>query len=133
MPGRIYIPFDVTPELVESTFAGAGMGAVYVGPQSEWENPFTHSDVGGQFPSLSDKQLATMVTSHFQTLTHLGVVHFPNWRHLGGRRGPVTFRYPSIDKIRSELSGKHLACNCPLDEACHADVLLQLANPEPTS
>lgn len=27
------------------------------------------------------------------------------------------------------LSGKDLACFCPLDRACHADVLLELANP----
>lgn len=27
-----------------------------------------------------------------------------------------------------ELRGKNLACWCPLDQACHADVLLELAN-----
>ena len=26
------------------------------------------------------------------------------------------------------LRGKHLACYCPLDQPCHADVLLELAN-----
>lgn len=29
----------------------------------------------------------------------------------------------------SELRGKHLACFCRLNEACHADALLELANP----
>lgn len=28
----------------------------------------------------------------------------------------------------SELRGKNLACWCPLDQPCHADVLLELAN-----
>ncbi len=28
----------------------------------------------------------------------------------------------------SDLRGKHLACGCQLDEPCHADVLLQMAN-----
>lgn len=28
----------------------------------------------------------------------------------------------------SELRGKDLACWCPLDKECHADVLLELAN-----
>jgi hypothetical protein len=28
----------------------------------------------------------------------------------------------------SELRGKDLACFCPLDQPCHADVLLELAN-----
>jgi hypothetical protein len=36
---------------------------------------------------------------------------------------------PSIDSIRAELAGKNLACFCPLDQPCHADVLLELANP----
>lgn len=28
-----------------------------------------------------------------------------------------------------ELAGKNLACWCPLDQPCHADILLELANP----
>jgi hypothetical protein len=28
----------------------------------------------------------------------------------------------------AELRGKNLACWCPLDKPCHADVLLELAN-----
>ena len=35
---------------------------------------------------------------------------------------------PSQDVIRAELRGKDLACFCPLDQPCHADVLLELAN-----
>lgn len=31
-----------------------------------------------------------------------------------------------------KLRGKNLACWCPLDQHCHADVLLELANKEPT-
>ena len=40
----------------------------------------------------------------------------------------VTKTPPSLDRIRSELRGKNLACWCPLDQPCHADVLLELAN-----
>jgi hypothetical protein len=29
---------------------------------------------------------------------------------------------------RRELSGKDLACWCPLDSPCHGDVLLEIAN-----
>ena len=32
--------------------------------------------------------------------------------------------------VRSELKGKDLACWCPLDQPCHADVLLKIANEE---
>lgn len=31
-------------------------------------------------------------------------------------------------KLRRDLQGKNLACWCPLDKPCHADVLLELAN-----
>ncbi|MGZ9809958.1 DUF4326 domain-containing protein [Pseudoroseicyclus sp. H15] len=32
--------------------------------------------------------------------------------------------------VRAELRGKELCCWCPLDEPCHADVLLRVANEE---
>jgi hypothetical protein len=45
-------------------------------------------------------------------------------------------RLPAIEKYRqwvmckdlSELRGKNLACYCPLNQPCHADILLELAN-----
>ena len=45
---------------------------------------------------------------------------------------PLSFlpAYPALDEIRAELRGKNLACFCPLDQPCHADVLLELANKE---
>jgi len=41
---------------------------------------------------------------------------------LAGRLGV------SVDDVRRELRGRDLACYCPLDEACHADVLIEIAN-----
>jgi hypothetical protein len=35
---------------------------------------------------------------------------------------------PSLKQIAEQLGGKNLACWCPLDAPCHADVLLELAN-----
>jgi hypothetical protein len=34
----------------------------------------------------------------------------------------------TIAEVRNELAGRDLACWCPLDKPCHADVLLDLAN-----
>jgi hypothetical protein len=37
----------------------------------------------------------------------------------------------AINRMRSEIAelrGKDLACWCPLDQPCHADALLELAN-----
>lgn len=37
--------------------------------------------------------------------------------------------YPHIaERARNQLRGKDLACWCPLDQPCHADVLLEIAN-----
>lgn len=36
--------------------------------------------------------------------------------------------YPSRAEIVRELKGKNLACFCALDQPCHADVLLKIAN-----
>ena len=41
---------------------------------------------------------------------------------LGGRSA-VT-----VEDVKRELRGRDLACYCPLDEPCHADVLLSIAN-----
>ena len=37
-------------------------------------------------------------------------------------------RPPTREEIRRELRGRDLACWCRLDQSCHADVLLKLAN-----
>lgn len=37
-------------------------------------------------------------------------------------------RYPFTEAELAEIRGKDLACWCPLDQPCHADVLLRLAN-----
>ena len=49
----------------------------------------------------------------------------------------VSFEWELSDegkaRIREHLKGKNLACWCPLDAKCHADILLYIANdwPEP--
>lgn len=44
---------------------------------------------------------------------------------------PVETQHMARNYVRTrleDLRAKNLACWCPLDQACHADVLLQLAN-----
>ena len=40
-------------------------------------------------------------------------------------RGGLSF---GVDDVRRELAGRDLACWCRLDEQCHADILLEIAN-----
>lgn len=38
-------------------------------------------------------------------------------------------KYPElVEKIKMELKGKNLACFCSLENDCHADILLKIAN-----
>ena len=34
----------------------------------------------------------------------------------------------TLPLLKRELAGKDLACWCPLDQPCHADILLEIAN-----
>lgn len=43
-------------------------------------------------------------------------------------RGVELFRQHAAGLDVSELRGKNLACSCKPDAACHADVLLEIAN-----
>lgn len=102
---------------------------VVVGRPGKWGNPFRAQDTGTQYPSLNDEQIAGMLVSHFRDLLRAGgSLHYPNWLFWGGQRGPRDVSYPSETEIRAELAGKSLACWCPLDRPCHADVLLEVAN-----
>lgn len=45
----------------------------------------------------------------------------------------TTSRPALVDQIRDELAGHDLMCWCALTDPCHADVLLELANPRAPS
>jgi len=47
---------------------------------------------------------------------------------LGGLPTRPTARPVTVGEVRLNLVGVDLACWCPLNEPCHADVLLQIAN-----
>lgn len=55
------------------------------------------------------------------------------WRRETAAEAVVEYQVwilSNVNRIRrlDELRGKSLACWCPLDKPCHADVLLELAN-----
>jgi hypothetical protein len=99
-------------------------GAVYVGRPGPYGNPFTPTECRDAGFTGTDTEIAERCVEAFEAW--LG----PSWRINWD--GPVseTARNRILKKI-PELRGKDLACWCPLDEPCHADVLLELANKEP--
>lgn len=92
-------------------------GTVVVTRPTKWGNPFLakdyhYGDGEPQQPGMN----AWMVELYRRWITE------------GGDGAPT------VETIRRELRGKHLACYCPLTDAkgnrvpCHADVLLEIAN-----
>ncbi len=82
---------------------------VYVGRGSRWENPHDWRKVGGSRPAYLGKMIAR---DYYKADLKYG--------ELGYTRADV----------RTILRGKNLMCWCGLDEPCHADVLLEVANSE---
>ena len=77
-------------------------GAVYVGHPTKWGNPFA---VGGDG-------------------TAQACVDLYRWFRFSHS---IDFKL-NVPEVKAELRGKDLACWCPLDQPCHADVLLEIAN-----
>jgi hypothetical protein len=76
---------------------------IYVGRPSVWGNPFV---VGSQLlngDTLTAEKAVALYRQHVLEIFDLRT-------------------------IRTRLGGKNLACWCPLDRPCHADVLIELAN-----
>ena len=77
---------------------------VVVGRPTAWGNPFPIGKIGRE---EAVKRFRAMLDSPAE---------MANWL------------YPPLSKIREKLRGRNLACWCRLDEPCHADVLLEIAN-----
>lgn len=76
--------------------------AVYVGRPTKWGNPYSVEDCG------SPERAVELFEDHIEN--------------------EIAIAPENLDEIRSELAGRDLACWCGLDQPCHVDVLLRLAN-----
>jgi hypothetical protein len=90
-------------------------GAVVVARPSKWGNPWRVGDHAMvEWPMGAEVQTAREVV-----ITPGIAVELYRWAFT-----------PDANDIRAELAGRDLACWCPLDQPCHADVLLEIANSE---
>lgn len=89
-------------------------GAINVARPTKWGNPFRIKEYE---PYCEADSLHGFAVSDFRGLIE------GRWDHL-----PDNPSYPSREEIRAELAGHDLACWCPLNQPCHADILLELAN-----
>lgn len=110
------------------------VGAVYVGRPSLWGNPYSLDDLRAIFPEVPiAKRPAVAVRLYRDELKHWGLmsdyayhVSDETWDRLDGLLRVAGFQ--SMGEATAILRGHDLVCWCPLDQPCHADVLLELAN-----
>jgi hypothetical protein len=91
---------------------------VYVGRPTRWGNPFAIEHLHGRWylmsrdynkgtdPSDTEKEAAQKACLCYRAILSEALKY----------------------RARKELRGKNLACFCPLDQPCHADILLEIVN-----
>jgi hypothetical protein len=83
----------------------------------KWGNPFI---VGRRVILVHDVTYEECWKAGSMVVTpHLAVELYRTW---------IEASYERCRQAKLELSGRNLACFCPLDKPCHADVLLSIAN-----
>ena len=75
---------------------------------TRWGNPFSATELGS---------------------AAIAVAQHGHWMR-GEIAAPGGAEPPSAAQLRDALGGRNLACWCPLDGPCHADLLLAIANRE---
>ena len=98
---------------------------VYVGRPTRWGNPFTFANDG----PLALEYFRDLCTGVFSTSMRDNTMRA--YRRAEARiYGAAPATLTLAEQAAIFLRGKNLACWCPLDQPCHADVLLELANQE---
>ncbi len=80
---------------------------VYVGRPSKWGNPILRGSVIGKKMVVTKEEVVKVYEDRLFMILGLQGLNI------------------------KELKGKDLACWCPLDQPCHADILLEVANGNP--
>lgn len=94
-------------------------GAIFVARPSKWGNPFTVADaIDAEY---SNPRRACV--SHYRAWME-GCDQYSDELRSAGRYYDRRVTLALLDELR----GHDLACWCPLDQPCHADVLIELAN-----
>jgi hypothetical protein len=86
---------------------------VVVSRPGRWGNPYRIGKSASMFAQSVEVPNAATAVKLFEA-----------WMNIPPLAGARDY----IKTAREELKGKNLACWCPLDQPCHADVLLRLAN-----
>jgi hypothetical protein len=101
---------------------------VVVARPSEWGNPFRVVPVhrSGPFDVVLGADGFCAQSTGLADAREIAVARFRAAIHPAAPENLPG--YPGYAAIYRELRGRDLACWCPLDQPCHADVLLEIAN-----
>lgn len=121
-PVRIQLSRRKGFRLQEASLAANGLPCIKVDRTTKWGNPHDWRDWREQWPLLEARPWD-------------GELDRDTWcRAMAYEAFAEDLRYGEIALPLEELAGKNLACWCPLNggliNPCHADVLLELANPD---
>lgn len=92
-----------------------GLPALRVTRPGPWGNPFVIAEVAAELGVAA------------QAAHDEAIVRCRRW--LAGTLTLPGVEPPDPAELRAALGGKNLACWCRLEDRCHADLLLTLANP----
>ena len=105
----------------------------YVGRPTKWGNPFKlvgdiiYIDAGYRRKTLD--RWVFFETGNIHRIIHL-YWSMVTKRNIKGDSDIIHWKDRFKELDLSELQGKDLACFCPLDKPCHADVLIELCQKE---
>lgn len=102
--------------------------AIYVGRPTRWGNPFAVVSAGTEIGLFGDRERVWTVDGPSQFFRGTGD---REWAADYAARLYKRWLLGSMKRVEDLvplLRGHDLACWCPLDQPCHADVLLELAN-----
>lgn len=97
-------------------------GAVVVARPSKWGNPITTENTIGCETKHDAAEMYRALMEYGET------VPFPR----PGQSAQLDAHREWVLASAHELRGRDLACWCPIDQPCHADVLLEIANQKPS-
>lgn len=101
--------------------------AVYVGRPTKWGNPFKVGIHGNrqECVDLYRRYLDGRISAE-DTAWRNSLYDDPDFSGYSPFLGKILVWASNLETLR----GKDLCCWCPLDQPCHADVLLEIANRE---
>ena len=103
-------------------------GAVYVGRPTIWGNPFRVGEVAAHRHRATTHPYDFYADHHRVIRADQAVGLFRKIIEQPHEHQYVGHATPTPRAIREALAGRDLACWCPLNQPCHADVLLEIAN-----